>query len=331
MSDLPCAPQPRAESIMADEATPGPSNVKNEAVLPVPNYKRVKNKILRSQMFRKMLQEKKKIEMAKRKERKTRIKKGLPVPPKQEPKTIEKLRVADETLISQKDEEVEIDESIDEMAGHFKRETIPKILITTSCRSKLRTYHFCKELTTVFPNATYYHRRTLAIKKIVPQAIEKEFTDIIIVNENNKKPNGILLIHLPEGPTIHFKVTNVKLRKEIRKCDTPTEHRPELILNNFNTRLGHTVGRMLGALFPLDPQFRGRRVVTFHNQRDFIFFRHHRYVFRNEKRVGLAELGPRFTLKMRSLQKGVFDSRYGEYEWFHKRHEMETSRRKFFL
>jgi ribosome production factor 1 len=50
-------------------------------------------------------------------------------------------------------------------------------------------------------------------------------------------------------------------------------HRPELILNNFNTRLGRRVGRMLGSLFHQDPQFRGRRVVTFHNQRDFIFFR----------------------------------------------------------
>ena len=52
-----------------------------------------------------------------------------------------------------------------------------------------------------------------------------------------------------------------------------SSHKPELILNNFNTRLGRRVGRMLGSLFHQDPQFRGRRAVTFHNQRDFIFFR----------------------------------------------------------
>lgn len=34
---------------------------------------------------------------------------------------------------------------------------------------------------------------------------------------------------------------------------------------------------MFAALFPHDPQFKGRRVVTFHNQRDFVFFRHHRW------------------------------------------------------
>jgi len=90
---------------------------------------------------------------------------------------------------------------------------------------------------------------------------------------------------------------------------------------------------MLGALFHHDPEFRGRRAVTFHNQRDYIFFRHHRYEFSKEgKRVKLRELGPRFTLKLRSLQEGTFDSKTGDYAWIisNKRHAME-SRRRFFL
>jgi ribosome production factor 1 len=45
----------------------------------------------------------------------------------------------------------------------------------------------------------------------------------------------------------------------------------------------------------------------------------------------LQELGPRFTLKLQSLQKGTFDSKHGEFEWVHKRKEMDTSRRKFHL
>lgn len=52
---------------------------------------------------------------------------------------------------------------------------------------------------------------------------------------------------------------------------------PEVVLNNFTTRVGHIIARMLAAVFPHDPQFTARRVVTFHNQRDFIFFRQHRY------------------------------------------------------
>jgi ribosome production factor 1 len=97
-----------------------------------------------------------------------------------------------------------------------------------------------------------------------------------------------------------------------------TRHKPEIILNNFNTRLGLQIGRSFAAIFPPDPQYEGRHCITFHNQRDFIFFRHHRYIFRSAKKVGIQELGPKFTLKLRSLQKGVYDTKFGEYEWIQK-------------
>ena len=110
-------------------------------------------------------------------------------------------------------------------------------------------------------------------------------------------------------------------------------YRPEVILNNFTTRLGHSIARMLASLFHYEPEFRGKRAVTFHNQRDYIFFRHHRYEFKNAEKVKLRELGPRFTLRLRALQKGTFDSKTGEYEWIKsgRRHELEESRRKFYL
>ncbi len=87
---------------------------------------------------------------------------------------------------------------------------------------------------------------------------------------------------------------------------------------------------MLGALFPQAPEFLGRRVVTFHNQRDFIFFRHHRYIFESREKVRLQELGPRFTLKLLALQHGTFDTKYGEFEFILKP-ELAKSRKKFFL
>ena len=48
-----------------------------------------------------------------------------------------------------------------------------------------------------------------------------------------------------------------------------------------------------------------------------------RYIFKDSKRVGMQELGPRFTLKLRSVQKGTFDSKYGEYMWLHEVTELE--------
>ena len=49
-------------------------------------------------------------------------------------------------------------------------------------------------------------------------------------------------------------------------------------------------------------------------------------------RARLQELGPRFTLKLKYLQEGLFDTEFGEYEWIvgHKK-QMQTTKRKFVL
>jgi ribosome production factor 1 len=83
-----------------------------------------------------------------------------------------------------------------------------------------------------------------------------------------------------------------------------------------------------------EPELEGRQVVTFHNQRDFIFVRHHRYVYKKDgdkTRARLQELGPRFTLKMKWLMNGPFDPNFGEYEWIQRRKELDGNRRKFIL
>lgn len=113
------------------------------------------------------------------------------------------------------------------------------------------------------------------------------------------------MIHLPSGPTAYFKLSSVQLTKDIYGHARASPHHPELVLNGFVTRLGHAVGRMFQTLFPPLPEFEGRQVVTLHNQRDFLFFRRHRYMFKSTERAALQEIGPRFTLKLRYLKKGT--------------------------
>ena len=98
-----------------------------------------------------------------------------------------------------------------------------------------------------------------------------------------------------------FKLTSI----EMEGFANQTPHHPELVLNGFSTRLGGLVGRMFQTMFPPLPEFQGRQVVTLHNQRDFLFFRRHRYAFREEEKVKLQESGPRFTLKLREVRRGV--------------------------
>ncbi|KAM3715723.1 Brix domain-containing protein [Dirofilaria immitis] len=273
---------------------------------------------------------------AKRRRQKMRLKLreklGEEAVPKEKPRTIESTREYDLTMIEDDDQEVQHDEANDEMSAYFNDDVPPKILLTTSPYAKVNTFKFCYELQKCIPNADIFTRKGIPLKRVIKQAKSKEYTDLVVVHEDKKMPNGVVLCHLPDGPTAFFKINSLIFTKNLKKKGESSVHYPELVLNNFNTRLGHTIARMFACLFPQKPMYSGRRVVTFHNQRDYIFFRHHRYEFKKEgEKAALLELGPRFTLRLKWLQKGTFDSRYGEYEWVLKRHEMETSRRRFFL
>ncbi|KAG6909332.1 hypothetical protein DXG01_000932 [Tephrocybe rancida] len=184
----------------------------------------------------------------------------------------------------------------------------PKILITTSFKASKSTYEFCDELVGVFPGAEFIRRKKgkgFEMGRIAGWAAGRDYKHLLVVNEDMKKPNAITLVHLPNGPTAYFKLTSIELTKQIFGHARATPHHPELVLNGFVTRLGHAVGRMFQTTFPPLPEFQGRQVVTLHNQRDFLFFRRHRYAFRSTEKVALQEIGPRFTLKLRSLRKGL--------------------------
>ena len=307
------------------------------------NISEIKSKVRRNEEWVKLKREKKKDKRARQDERKKEAEaceeRGEEAPEKLVPKTIDSMREYDETTVggkegTEEDEEVEHDVANDEFSSYFSKSYVPKVLITCGDNPHSRTIAFVKELTRIIPNSEPRWRKNSSIKKMVTEAIKKEYTDIIVINEDNRTPNGLVVSHLPDGPTAHFKLSNVKVTKDLRKdFRAISAHRPEVILNNFSTRLGHGVARMLASLFHYEPEFVGKRVVTFHNQRDYIFFRHHKYDFKNTEKCRLRDLGPRFTLKLRSLQKGTFDSKFGDYEWIisNHRHEMETSRRKFFL
>ncbi|EIN06043.1 Brix-domain-containing protein [Punctularia strigosozonata HHB-11173 SS5] len=185
----------------------------------------------------------------------------------------------------------------------------PKVLVTTSPRATRASYEFCEELCAIFPGSEFVRRnkksRGFEMGRIAGWAAGRGYGALMVVNEDMKKPNAITIVHLPEGPTAYFKLTSIQLSKQIHGHARATAHYPELVLNGFVTRLGHAVGRMFQTLFPPLPEFQGRQVVTLHNQRDFLFFRRHRYAFRSTEKVALQEIGPRFTLKLRSLRKGL--------------------------
>lgn len=228
----------------------------------------------------------------------------------------------------------------------------PKILVTTSINSNL--HDEARLLTTLFPNSVYIPRSAhryghkFSIREISSFATNRKYTAVVVLKEDQKRPTGVDFVHLPHGPMFHFSISNWVEGKKLPGHGNPTNHYPELILNNFRTPLGLLTAHLFRTMFPPQPEFSGRQVVTLHNQRDYIFLRRHRYVFREKRateksvvgpdgekvkgvediRAGLQELGPRFTMKLRRIDKGIQRSSGQEWEW---QGGMEKQRTKFQL
>jgi U3 small nucleolar ribonucleoprotein protein IMP4 len=89
------------------------------------------------------------------------------------------------------------------------------------------------------------------------------------------KPDGLVVCHLPFGPTAYFGLHNTVTRHDVgSKGDvgTMSEAKPNLIFENFSTPLGQRFATILKALFPV-PKPTTKRVVTFANRNDYISLR----------------------------------------------------------
>ncbi|GAP89694.1 putative ribosome production factor 1 [Rosellinia necatrix] len=233
----------------------------------------------------------------------------------------------------------------------------PKILITTGLDSTL--HHVARTFESIIPGGKYVRRSAhkyghkYSVREITKFAENRGFSSLLVIREDNKKPVGLDVVDIPSKVTFHFSISSWVEGRKLPGHGNATNHYPELLLNNFSTPLGLVASKLLGTLFPSVPELAGRQCVVFHNSRDYIFFRRHRYIIRDKKateksvvgadgkemrgvenlRAGLQELGPRFTLKLRRIDRGI--GRAGSdpvdpthWEWKAK---MEKNRKRFNL
>ncbi|KAI1180198.1 Brix-domain-containing protein [Nemania sp. FL0916] len=233
----------------------------------------------------------------------------------------------------------------------------PKILITTDRHSTL--HQAARIFESIIPNSKYVRRSAhkyghdYSVREISKFAENRGFSSLLVLREDSKKPVGLDIIDIPSKITFHFSISSWIEGRKLPNHGNATNHYPELLLNGFVTPLGLATAKVLQSLFPATPELAGRQCVMFHASRDFLFFRRYRYIIRDKKpteksvvgadgkemrgveniRAGLQELGPRFTLKLRRIDKGI--GRAGSdpadathWEWKAK---MEKNRKRFNL
>lgn len=190
----------------------------------------------------------------------------------------------------------------------------PKVFVTTSRQASARLKQFARELQQYalcasgstdalesISAAQRLNRGNHLLRELVAAARANDATDLVILHESRGDPTGMVVCHLPYGPTAFFGLFNVVLRHDVeleaagRTTGVPLQTRPHIVCDGFTTPLGERVSTILRALFPpfhpptapVPPPGTpddGKRVVTLANRDDYISFRNHAYVVRQRPR-----------------------------------------------
>nr|ACO11752.1 U3 small nucleolar ribonucleoprotein protein IMP4 [Caligus rogercresseyi] len=206
----------------------------------------------------------------------------------------------------------------------------PKVMLTTSREPSSRLKKFVKEIKLLIPNSQRINRGNHEFKQLVEACRANEVTDIVIVHEHRGNPDGLIVCHLPFGPTAFFTLSDIVMRHDIPELGCMSEQYPHLVFHNFKSTIGERCMNILKYLFPV-PKEDSKRVMTFANHDDFISFRHHTYKKGDGKNIELSEVGPRLQLRLYEIKLGTLESiAAANSEWV-LRPYMNTAKKRRFL
>ncbi len=67
----------------------------------------------------------------------------------------------------------------------------------------------------VMPNAERINRGGYVLEDLINLCRNKNLTDVVILHEHRGQPDGLIISHLPVGPTVYFGLQNVVLRHDV--------------------------------------------------------------------------------------------------------------------
>jgi U3 small nucleolar ribonucleoprotein protein IMP4 len=202
------------------------------------------------------------------------------------------------------------------------------VCVTTSRDPSSRLKQFAKEVRLLFPNSARVNRGNSRVDELVQSCRMSEFSDVVVVQETRGEPDGLVVCHLPLGPTAFFSLSGAVLRHDLDPPAAPmSEAYPHLILDGFSTEAGLRAANILKCLFPV-PRPDAKRVVTFSNRGDYVSFRHHMYSKPSHGRVELHEVGPRFEMRLYQIRLGTLEQREAENEYVLRPYQNTASKRQ---
>ena len=78
-----------------------------------------------------------------------------------------------------------------------------------------------------------------------------EVTDFILLTETLEEPDGMIVSHLPHGPTAYFTLFNIDTSLEYARRKAVSEVNPKLVIHNLTTCHEKRALEILRYIFPV--------------------------------------------------------------------------------
>ena len=78
-----------------------------------------------------------------------------------------------------------------------------------------RLKQFAKEVKLLLPSAQRLNRGNHRVTELVEVCRANAFSDVVVLHETRGEPDGLVVCHLPLGPTAYFTLSNTVLRHDI--------------------------------------------------------------------------------------------------------------------
>ena len=88
-------------------------------------------------------------------------------------------------------------------------------MITTSRDPSARLKKFTKEFKLLIPNSQRLNRGNYEFNQLMAACRANDVTDFIVIHEHRGVPDGLIVCHLPHGPTAYFTITDLVMRHDI--------------------------------------------------------------------------------------------------------------------
>ena len=97
----------------------------------------------------------------------------------------------------------------------------PRVCVTTSRDPSSRLKQFAKEMKLLIPNSVRVNRGNNRVDELMESCKSSEFSDVVIVQETRGEPDGLVVCHLPLGPTAFFTLSSAVLRHDLNPPAAP--------------------------------------------------------------------------------------------------------------